>query len=616
MPFLAQSRLTARILVWVVIAGGLVFSVVTTVTVLQDRQRMYHAAQKDARRNVSRNLAAISTGLWNYDVVALNATLAGLVQSGSIVRAEIRDLNRQVTAIERPESEAKPEAQWEVPILGPDNAKRIGTLQISESYREVRDVLARNLSADLLAELIKIAGLAALLFVIIYCLITRHLQSLAREVSNPMRGAATTPITLQRKVRHDELDTLAASINRFRSERAAVEDALLRDIVERKRVEATLQKAENDLSEALQIAQLAYWQYDVAKREYTLNDRFYSLLRTSVSHEGGYCLRAEDFLHRLLCAQDAPGFASYIEEAVWSAKPDQLSQTEVRIACADGAMRVVLVRCKAELSDAGAAVRLIGTGQDITEPRRAQEALRAARSELARASRLTMVGQMAASIAHEINQPLGAIVANANAGLRFLKAETLDLTEVCEALTQIVGEGHRASQVIGSVRAMFKKESQLKVRLDVNQVIRQVLALVRGELQTQRIRLQTDLSEPLPTVSGVPTQLQQVIFNLLTNAFEAMASISGRAHLLRVSSAQRKPHDVLITVEDSGSGINPRYMDHIFDPFFTTKSHGMGLGLSICRTIIEAHDGRLSVSPGANGGSAFQIALPAEKVVS
>src|SRR6516164_6103830 len=124
MPFLAQSRLTARILVWVIIAGGLVFLLVTAVTILQDRERMYQAAQRDARRNVSRNLAAISTDLWTYDVPALNAALSGLVQSGSIVRAEIRDLNRQVTAVERPDSEPKAETEWEVPIMGPDKATR------------------------------------------------------------------------------------------------------------------------------------------------------------------------------------------------------------------------------------------------------------------------------------------------------------------------------------------------------------------------------------------------------------------------------------------------------------------------------------------------------------
>ena len=249
MPIPAHSRLTARILVWVVVAGVLMFSVVTALTVLQERERMYQAAREDAHRNVSRSMAAVSAALWSYDTAALNATLTGLIQSGSIIQAEVRELNRQVTKIQRADLETKPEAQWEVPIMRPNDAEQIGTLRISESYREVRNQLARKFAADLLSELIKIAGLAALLFIIIYRSVTRHLQTLARDVSNLKPGSVPTPITLQRKVRHDELDTLVDSINRFRRERADVENALLRDIAERKRVEATLYKTEGDLSE-------------------------------------------------------------------------------------------------------------------------------------------------------------------------------------------------------------------------------------------------------------------------------------------------------------------------------------------------------------------------------
>ena len=188
--------------------------------------------------------------------------------------------------------------------------------------------------------------------------------------------------------------------------------------------------------------------------------------------------------------------------------------------------------------------------------------------------------------------------------------------EAREALTQIVGEGHRASQVIGSIRALFKKDSQEKAQLDVNQIIREVLALVGGELRSQNILVQIELSEPLPCVSGVRIQLQQVILNLLTNAIEAIGSTSGRARVLRVSSARHEPYGVLITVADTGPGIDPKNMDRIFDSFFTTKSHGMGMGLSICRSIIEAHEGHLSLSPGAGGGTAFQIALPTGEAAS
>ena len=239
-----ESRLTTRILFWVVAICVLMFSAVTVLTVLLERQGLYQKAQRDAQSNVTRNFAAISTGLWNFDIIGLKATLQGLTQTGSIVRAEVLNRQQQVAAMER-EHKEEPEHVWEVPILDPQGSEKIGTLKVSESYKDVRDLFTRNLATELVAELVKIGGLAALLFIIIYRLITRHLRTLARDVSDLKPGTSTRPIKLRRKkVRHDELDTLVSSINRFRSERAEAEDALQRDIAKRKLVEAALHASE------------------------------------------------------------------------------------------------------------------------------------------------------------------------------------------------------------------------------------------------------------------------------------------------------------------------------------------------------------------------------------
>ncbi len=244
------------------------------------------------------------------------------------------------------------------------------------------------------------------------------------------------------------------------------------------------------------------------------------------------------------------------------------------------------------------------------ERKRAQDALQAAQAELARATSFTAMGQMAASIAHEINQPLAAIVANGNAALRWLANRMPDLDEARAALKRIVNDGHRASEVIASIRAMFKKDIQEKASLDVNQLIREVLVLVHAELQSQRVSVHTELMEDLPQVLADRVQLQQVIMNLTMNAVEAMGSITNRARVLRVKSEVDESHDVLMTVEDSGTGIDPKDINRIFDAFFTTKYHGLGMGLSICRSIIEAHNGRLWASPGVHHGSVFHLALP------
>lgn len=245
--------------------------------------------------------------------------------------------------------------------------------------------------------------------------------------------------------------------------------------------------------------------------------------------------------------------------------------------------------------------------------KRSEAALRTTQSELARVSALNAVGQMAASIAHEINQPLNAIVTNGSAGLRWLSNPTPDhLEEVRTALERIIREGNRASQVIHDIRAMFKNDGRERASLDVNQLIREVLSLLDSELRSGQVLVQTELvPEPLPALAD-RVQLQQVIANLITNAMEAMSTVSDRARILRVTSAISKPDGVLISVEDSGPGIDRENLDRVFHPFFTTKLQGMGMGLAICRSIVESHGGSLSASAASPHGAVFRVALPNE----
>jgi signal transduction histidine kinase len=247
----------------------------------------------------------------------------------------------------------------------------------------------------------------------------------------------------------------------------------------------------------------------------------------------------------------------------------------------------------------------------VTEERkRAEDALRLTRLELARVMQMTAVSQMAASIAHEINQPLAAIVANGDAGLRWLARNPPDLDEARTALESIVNDGHHASEVIDGIRSMFKKEGQADASLDVNHLVREVLALLQGEIQSQQVTIRSELAEELPQVPANRVQLQQVVVNLIMNAVDAMSAVADRARILRVRTEVDEFNHLLITVEDSGTGIDPEHVERVFDAFFTTKSHGMGMGLSICRSIVEGHGGRLAVSAGQPHGSIFHISLP------
>jgi PAS domain S-box-containing protein len=253
---------------------------------------------------------------------------------------------------------------------------------------------------------------------------------------------------------------------------------------------------------------------------------------------------------------------------------------------------------------------MFGMTQDITENKRSQDALEATRAELARVARINHFGAMTASIAHEINQPLAAMVANANAAQRWLSNAEPDLDEVRSALKRIGDDGHRAAELVHGIRAMFKNDGQKRALVDVNALIREVLALVHNDLLERRISVFSFLSADLPQVMADKVQLQQVIMNLVTNAIDAMGSITDRPQTLRVKSEVRDGDVVAVAVEDSGSGIDPEKMERLFDSFFTTKPDGMGMGLSICKSIIQAHNGRLWASPAKPFGSVFQFELP------
>jgi C4-dicarboxylate-specific signal transduction histidine kinase len=225
-------------------------------------------------------------------------------------------------------------------------------------------------------------------------------------------------------------------------------------------------------------------------------------------------------------------------------------------------------------------------------------------------NRRVAAGQLSASLTHEVSQPLAGIVTRAGAALRWIRAEKPNLERAEAALEGIVAAGHRASDIITSVRAMFKKDAPQKASTDINQVIRTVLSIVRVELQKHGVELQTRFDEHLPTVQGDKVQLQQVLLNLVMNAIESMHAVQPR--VLKIQTEQTGAGLVHVSIEDTGTGIDASNLDRMFKPLFTTKANGMGMGLSICHSIIESHDGRIWASPAVNRGAIFQFELPVE----
>ena len=263
---------------------------------------------------------------------------------------------------------------------------------------------------------------------------------------------------------------------------------------------------------------------------------------------------------------------------------------------------------------------------DLTEQKQTEEALQRAQADLAHMTRVLTVGELTASIAHEINQPLAAIVTNADAGLRWLAGDTPNLEETGKAIRRISRDGRRASAVVSRMRSLFKKTPTETELLDLNDVIQEVVAITQTEAQRNRISLRTDFADDLPRMMGDRVQLQQVILNLLVNAIQALSGLSEGPRELYVSSrkvsqtdaarnedsseASSQPEEILIEVRDSGPGLDPEHLNRLFEAFYTTKEQGMGMGLTISRSIIEAHGGRLWAKANTPRGAVFEFTLP------
>jgi C4-dicarboxylate-specific signal transduction histidine kinase len=254
---------------------------------------------------------------------------------------------------------------------------------------------------------------------------------------------------------------------------------------------------------------------------------------------------------------------------------------------------------------------VLGAMLDITRRRLAEEALDKVRSELALAARAMSLGVLTASIAHEVNQPLSGIITNANTCLKMLTAEPPNISGALETMGRTIRDGHRASEVIARLRALFTKRGMAAEAVDLNDAAREVIALCGGEMQRNHVAIQAEFADGLPTVRGDRVQLQQVILNLLLNATEAMKEVNDRPRRILVQTALHPPAAARVTVRDTGVGVDPDGLNKLFDAFYTTKHDGMGIGLSVSRSIIERHRGRLWASANDDGpGTAFSFEIP------
>src|SRR5580693_8166570 len=374
----------------------------------------------------------------------------------------------------------------------------------------------------------------------------------------------------------------------------------LRDITERKRAEQELRRSQAFLAEAQHLSRTGSFSWRVATDEITWSEQLYRIFQID---------RDARVTFELICTRIHPEDLSVFQEHIERSRRDRSDvQLEFRLQMPDGAVKYVHVA--AHIRGDHGQPEYIGAVQDVTERRSSEEALSKARSELSQVARVTSLGVLTASIAHEVNQPLSGIITNASTCLRMLAADPPNIDGARETARRTIRDGNRASEVVTRLRALYGKKDPTIESVDLNEAAREVVALSLSDLQRNRVILRSELAQDLPLVTGDRVQLQQVVLNLLRNASDAMSTIDDRPRDLLIRTEPDDNDRVRLSVSDVGIGFEPQVAGKVFEAFYTTKDEGMGIGLSVSRSIIERHHGRLWATPNNGPGVTFSFSIP------
>jgi PAS domain S-box-containing protein len=581
-----------RLLVRVLFFSSVITLLLTLMELYLDYRRDVGAIDQRMTEIDNGYRQSLGEGLWRLDERQLRLQVEAILRLPDVRYVELREASGQAAplVVTAGSHQANPSVRREFKIDYTNRGAEqlLGILVVEATFDQIYRRLFDRAAVIMVGQAIKTFMVSFFILLIVHRLITRHLAAIGTSLRGYDLRGSQAPLQLDRyPPRHaDELDRLVGAFNQMY---------------------ARLQQAYGELE--LQVGLLQQLPVSAWTLKPDGTPDFVNQVWLEFSGQTSEFVRSHpEAWMTAVHPEDREMATKRFWEGVHSGRGFAFETRSLR--AEDGTYRRHLQQAVVLRDAEGKALKFVGTTTDIENQKRAEETLRQAQSDLAHVARVTTLSAMAASIVHEVSQPLSGILNNANTGLRMLAAEPPNLAGVAETVRRTVRDVNRAADVIKRLREMFSKKEPITELVDLNDVARDVIAVSAGELSRRSVRLRAELADGLPPVRADRVQLRQVILNLLLNAAEAMDGIEDRPRSLSVRTALESDGAVRLEVRDTGTGVDPATVEKLFEAFHTTKPNGMGIGLSICRSIIENHNGRLWATPNDGPGATFSFSIP------